>query len=1223
MKLERPTAAATGLLSQPAELRKQLAQLEKKRRAMQADGRLLDALAEGCFRLSVHPSTSAREAIDLLLRALNYDGSNPRYAYHLGRVYLRHGRLDRAKTWLKKAADLCPTSHRIWSHITLLQRELNEHHRNHNEYLPGDLKKRARKLAEEVRAGTDQVKESHLSMTPRLANTGQGGDSSVEKESGGTVPAPPQEARPRPVSRILGAKTCRWSGVVDLLAEDSFEADPNPREGSTLRGLLQEADEMVASRKGGYAALAVLGVEWLIRGYPSGFVRGLLKQRSSSENLPSLQLLEHCCRVFEVSADDLPRILSQALERDELPPLLTAMVHYRRLLWKVPTLDRLGAVVRACRRFLEQSRRDGDSPDRQDDKLLEKAGEFLELLQRNAGELDAEPPATVDELPPEREAPALAAESGPEVLAALERASGEMEKLRGQAYQFLKQTLVPLAESSGNGDEERRRVAADRRAIGTFVKGLKGAVAAGLKKREALKQSVSKSEKTTIPDFIERSRECGATLKKLKNLGNFNQQLERVDRALGGMQERQSSPEGQPSDQAAELLAALRAISPAGDRQADDETEADAGSAGGPAEPAPVAVEPEDPFTRLEVRLAEIERRARDLLAEARTTFDCYGDHLFRYPPLAALRSWVDAREAEILYRMGHHREARRIWVRLSVSDPLNPDVLKNLAVCDTANRNLGRQLESWRSYVEVLYFLDVVAGNPRPLARDRARFHHDFAGAYAPTFASGGLNDPKNADERELKAFLGSPRLRIFVGHTLLECLNARLDYTSPAIILGVDRSAGEQALEAARDGMFRFLDSTSRLLPGRIRAAFSDLAENRVAEAFEATKSAKRLTLTRDPRYSPEKKRYFKWLTEIVLFKLNLFLLGREHMDKLLELPSLDGFAELERLDAVPIGNSPDFLRQVCRSREVAQIVGENWELVIELMARLKREVILHAGNSRQLLKAKSLIPSELDRADCPSPIVQLTINCGMELIEKLKEKIGAEAVAEAIDHRLSGQLAGGERCSDFSELEEAEELFAAAEEWLSKTRSRLEEESEEPKSESEEVSLEDVERLEQHLNNTLTGIYMGPAMERYQAIMERARKGIDSAENADEIAAELASLQEEVERVGERLGTGEPHRDLLEAIEGSLRQVRKIQRQAAEAELLNDATKRFNLLMETAKGGFSSPTDQSRFRNAMSRLGDSVDGLLTSVESSEGKKAVENLRSAIDNVLSQIPT
>ena len=106
-------AASPPLETDPRTLRAKLRALEAARAPRSTNVRL-EALAEACFRIALHPGTAPVEAIQLLQRAAACDPANPKPAYHLARLYFVHDELGMAGQWLQRAFLLCPTSHRIW-----------------------------------------------------------------------------------------------------------------------------------------------------------------------------------------------------------------------------------------------------------------------------------------------------------------------------------------------------------------------------------------------------------------------------------------------------------------------------------------------------------------------------------------------------------------------------------------------------------------------------------------------------------------------------------------------------------------------------------------------------------------------------------------------------------------------------------------------------------------------------------------------------------------------------------------------------------------------------------------------------------------------------------------------------------------------------------------------------------------------------------------------------
>ena len=150
---------------------------------------------------------------------------------------------------------------------------------------------------------------------------------------------------------------------------------------------------------------------------------------------------------------------------------------------------------------------------------------------------------------------------------------------------------------------------------------------------------------------------------------------------------------------------------------------APAGQGGGPAASAEVTAQlirgpkPDmrSPLTDLRADLVAAESEVSDFYTGRLAEFDAYSRRSRSEPALAELIATVRRFEADTLYRMGRRRAARAIWNRQLRDDRLNPDLLHKLAVADTHDPDPGAGLASWRAYVEVLYFRDVVAGTPRP----------------------------------------------------------------------------------------------------------------------------------------------------------------------------------------------------------------------------------------------------------------------------------------------------------------------------------------------------------------------------------------------------------------------------------------------------------------------------------------------------------------------------
>src|SRR5204862_3216267 len=138
-----------------------------------------------------------------------------------------------------------------------------------------------------------------------------------------------------------------------------------------------------------------------------------------------------------------------------------------------------------------------------------------------------------------------------------------------------------------------------------------------------------------------------------------------------------------------------------------------------------------------------------------------------------------------------------------------------------TLEGDTNRYLQSWKEYVELLYYFDIVGGSPRPNAGTRVALHRALGNAYAPPFLSQkySLEWEKTIDSAGLLMLLGDcGRMRNLVNHRLLEYLNSRFLFDSPALTLGIKRIEGESQGAAACKVITDFAESLSDLLPRRV---------------------------------------------------------------------------------------------------------------------------------------------------------------------------------------------------------------------------------------------------------------------------------------------------------------------------------------------------------------------------------------------------------------------
>jgi hypothetical protein len=892
------TAAVPPLELRPEALRERHQRLTEQKKSRGLAPAELEALAECCFRLAVHPATPVDEAVRLLHRAIRMDRANPKYGYHLARVYFLHGELERCSKWLEAAARLCPTSHRVWAHVCLLQRELNRRYRGDERYEQDGLRRRSDKLAARIQQGEDAAEPELLDLKPPRSLA------AVEAERRRGLGAAAREAtgagdgRPSAVGavRFTGNGNCRWTGIHDLLAEDLLEAAPSTRNRDRLLQLWERILEAAQRRRGGYAGFAVLAVEWLLAGYPPASVRRLAARLPGPPQPAAGELVELACTAFELPAADVSGLLARALEEDRFPPLLAAAIHQRRLLRHPLEFPTLALHFRAAEKLLESARaRTGAEVRRQ---LLAEAAAALKNLRRAAHELD--PPET-DEVADVSAGKATAEEpqDPAERIRGMDAFLREAKERVDAGWGRLQQITEAHAQKKASADELREAHEL-------------GAVAASVAEQAAEKVTALRilrdSGAVTRAELL---AEMNRVQEGLQNLAGTQGRFRRKLMRLPGAPEAPA-----PATKPAEKAAADPAAPPAA-----------------PAAAASAEKSSADPLAQLAGLLAETERRVAELFAAAGASFRPYSARAVQMGPLRELRRYVEAREAEAWYRLGRRARARRIWVRLLCEDRLNEALLKCVAVCDTIEGDPARHLSSWRAYAEMLYFHAVAAGTPRVGALARADFHRHFGRAYGPAFLAEEKEGPGEFDENAWLGFFNSPvRARLFVEHTLLEFFNARLDFTSPPLLLGIQSKEGARR-EEARKEMRSFLEGVAAGIPGKVRTPFGELAQETLEEADRACQSPARLTQRRDTQYDEERKRLLEWIGKVLDLKYRITAaVHRDEGKWMEEAENVEAALHLARLNRIPIRSSPELLENAARARRFSGQVVDSIEKALE---------------------------------------------------------------------------------------------------------------------------------------------------------------------------------------------------------------------------------------------------------------------------------------------------
>ena len=327
----------------------------RQRGALRPEG--VEALVEACFRVALHPDTPADRSLHLLRFCTRQDGANPKPFYHIARIYFRHGAFDLTGKWLEAAARRCSTSHRIWTHIALLQRELNEQQPSTDKFEPNGLELRAQSVLQMVQAGVDSFEGQHLDFQPPISRAWLEARKRQRENMGyrarhddedTLIPAVP---RFQSGMRLLKPGRCRWSGVHDLVAEDLLGGRASAHLRSKILRGLKAAARLATTRPGGIGGFVVLAIQWCVSGYPAKTMR-TLKAAIGQRGVPaSLALLDHVLDLFEMPEATLAKALSDSLQAGRLPSLLAATIHQRRLL-SVPFEPRMLAKWRAGSRLL-------------------------------------------------------------------------------------------------------------------------------------------------------------------------------------------------------------------------------------------------------------------------------------------------------------------------------------------------------------------------------------------------------------------------------------------------------------------------------------------------------------------------------------------------------------------------------------------------------------------------------------------------------------------------------------------------------------------------------------------------------------------------------------------------------------------------------------------------------------------------------------------------------
>lgn len=522
--------------SDPSVLKKKLNLLTNSGNGGTLESDKQEAVAEILFRIAIHTETNPKEAFEKLRKAYKLDGTNPKYAYHLARLYYIHGDFGKSAIWLNKAAELCPTSHRIWTHISLIQKELNNHFKEDSEYEPDELKKVGEKIFDNVKKGIDVFKEELMIFQPHRSiasiqseqrkkqGTSSGVNTSYNQEENSD-----SKKEPTTTERILNKRTCRWTGVYDLEIEALLENLPSERNRDILLPKLEEILVLIPNRKRGVSAFVIIAIEWLLSGYPVTTIQRLAKKLPDNQDLKWIALLNHVCELYECDLQKLPEMLGRYLDDGNIPSIIAAIVHKQRLLWHPFNFSKVSSFASAKKLIKEYPTGVSIVVDNFDEDIME----YIQSLKLLGDSLNPQKKKDIEDLPLNKtEVPEFDLTTSKERLDALTTASEEAIRIKQSAFTFLKESIEVRLINIKN-DDDYSRVVQDLSAFRKLTEALSDFAKKGLEKLEVVMKYVATlTDQEVDLSFRSNLGNCKNKYSELVVLGNFQKILIRLEKKL-------------------------------------------------------------------------------------------------------------------------------------------------------------------------------------------------------------------------------------------------------------------------------------------------------------------------------------------------------------------------------------------------------------------------------------------------------------------------------------------------------------------------------------------------------------------------------------------------------------------------------------------------------------------------------------------------------------------
>ena len=525
---------ASRKLIEPNRLKKLLEQITKEGQGKTGSFQHIEARAETCFRLAMHPDTPLSESLEYLKMAFRIDGTNPRYAYHLSRLYFKINDLDRSAFWLKKAIMYCPTSHRIWTHVSLLHRELNSRYYADERYEPDALRLRAEQINTAIRRGDDLFQSQLIDFTPPRSTTDiekesrqKVKQSRMEKSGDDDSKQDETEHKSVEIKRLNKPGTCRWTGILDIEIENLLESEPSERIRDKLLPLFDKVIELRTSREAGTSAFTVLGIEWLLCGYPASTIRRYLEQVFDNDSDPSLEILKTTCDLFEADLQNLPKLLNDYLTGEKITPLMAALIHKQRLLWRTFDFRALTA-YRGAQKLISKKLKTEEFTESDQTACSGYATSLSTALKK----LDMPPPEPMSDGSSASATESVTPEKALKMLTDLERAYQTFQSINEKAFAFLKNDFEPVSKSIDSSDIYTF-VCSNVSGFNEFLSVMNQAGIAGIDSVDYLLGRIGSLPTTELGgDFAQRLEICRKEFNELTIPKGFNKVLRRIEQKM-------------------------------------------------------------------------------------------------------------------------------------------------------------------------------------------------------------------------------------------------------------------------------------------------------------------------------------------------------------------------------------------------------------------------------------------------------------------------------------------------------------------------------------------------------------------------------------------------------------------------------------------------------------------------------------------------------------------